>query len=159
GPARRSAVAQRIAFRPHPQARLRREVPRLERILTSDLAAHVGEPVLLRGWLHRQRRPSNVSFLALRDRAGLAPGVLDDPGGLPPETVLEVRGRAVSRPQVEIHDAELRVLAQPVEHPPLELHRPGPKESLPVRLDLAPLALRHPAVRERFRVAAAMTGA
>jgi nondiscriminating aspartyl-tRNA synthetase len=46
------------------------------------------------------------------------------------------------------------VLAEPAEQPPLELHRPEPKESLPVRLDLAPLALRHPAVRKRFATAA-----
>jgi nondiscriminating aspartyl-tRNA synthetase len=73
---------------------------------------------------------------------------------LQPETVLEVRGRVVTEPQVELHDAQLTVLAEPAEQPPLELHRPEPKESLPVRLDLAPLALRHPAVRERFAVAA-----
>src|SRR5690348_12056448 len=131
----------------------------MERILTTELPAHAGEPVLLRGWLHRQRRLSTVSFLVLRDRAGLAQVVLERPVDLLPETVLEVRGRAVSEPQVEVHDAELHVLAEPAEPPPLELHRPQPKESLPLRLDLAPLALRHPAVRERFRVAAAMVGA
>src|SRR6266404_1102430 len=71
-----SAVAPRIAFRPHPQASRRREVPRMERILTSELAAHAGERVLLQGWLHRKRELSRVSFLVLRDRAGLAQIVL-----------------------------------------------------------------------------------
>jgi nondiscriminating aspartyl-tRNA synthetase len=126
----------------------------MERILSTELAAHAGEEVVLQGWLHRQRRLANVSFVVLRDRAGLAQIVLDESAELMPETVLEVRGRVVTEPQVELHDAELTVLAEPAEQPPLELHRPEPKESLPVRLDLAPLALRHPAVRERFRVAA-----
>jgi nondiscriminating aspartyl-tRNA synthetase len=126
----------------------------MERILSTELAAHAGEEVVLQGWLHRQRRLANVSFVVLRDRAGLAQIVLEEPAELLPETVLEVRGRVVTEPQVELHDAQLSVLAEPAEHPPLELHRPEPKESLPVRLDLAPLALRHPAVRERFRVAA-----
>jgi nondiscriminating aspartyl-tRNA synthetase len=34
------------------------------------------------------------------------------------------------------------------------LHRPQPRESLPTRLDNAALALRHPAVRERFALSA-----
>ena len=126
----------------------------MERILSTELAAHAGEEVVLQGWLHRQRRLANVSFVVLRDRAGLAQIVLEEAADLLPETVLEVRGRVVTEPQVELHDAQLTVLAEPAEQPPLELHRPEPKESLPVRLDLAPLALRHPAVRERFRVAA-----
>jgi nondiscriminating aspartyl-tRNA synthetase len=130
----------------------------MERILTSELPARAGECVLLRGWLHRQRRLANVTFVVLRDRAGLAQLVLRSPVELPPETVLEARGRAVANPQapngVEVHEPELHVLSRPVEPPPLELHRPQPRESLPVRLDLAALALRHPAVRERFRLAA-----
>ena len=44
----------------------------MERVLTTELAAHAGERVRLQGWLHRQRRLSRVSFLVLRDRAGLA---------------------------------------------------------------------------------------
>lgn len=126
----------------------------MQRILSTELAAHAGKEVVLQGWLHRQRRLANVSFVVLRDRAGLAQIVLEEPVDLLPETVLEVRGRVVAEPQVELHDAQLTVVAEPAEQPPLELHRPEPKESLPVRLDLAPLALRHPAVRERFRVAA-----
>jgi nondiscriminating aspartyl-tRNA synthetase len=126
----------------------------MERILASELSAHAGEDVLLKGWLHRQRRLANVTFLVLRDRSGLVQIVLDEPVELLPETVLEVRGRVVSEPQLEVHDVHVTVLAEPAEAPPLELHRPELKESLPVRLDLAPLSLRHPAVRGRFELAA-----
>jgi nondiscriminating aspartyl-tRNA synthetase len=52
---------------------------------------------------------------------------------------------------VEVHEPTMRVLAEPAEPPPVELHRPEPKESLPTRLDNAAVALRHPQVRERFR--------
>jgi nondiscriminating aspartyl-tRNA synthetase len=131
----------------------------MERILSTELAAHAGAEVVLQGWLHRQRRLANVSFVVLRDREGLAQIVLAEPVELLPETVLEVRGRVVTEPQLELHDATLTVLAEPAEQPPLELHRPEPKESLPVRLDLAPLALRHPATRARFRLAAKAVGA
>ena len=72
--------------------------------------------------------------------------------------MLEVEGVAVANEQapggVEVHEPELRVLAEPDQPPPVELHRPEPRESLPTRLDAAPVALRHPAVRERFRLTA-----
>src|SRR5580765_811100 len=130
----------------------------MERILTSQLPAHAGERVLLQGWLHRKRELSRVSFLVLRDRDGLAQIVVDRMPELPPESVLEVEGLAVANEQapggVEVHEPEIRVLAEPTEPPPVELHRPEPRESLPTRLDAAAVALRHPAVRERFRLAA-----
>ena len=130
----------------------------MERILTTELPAHAGERVRLQGWLHRQRRLSRVSFLVLRDRAGLAQVVVDEPLELRPETVLEIEGAAVTSEQapggVEVREPTVRVLAEPAEHAPVELHRPEPKESLPTRLDHAAVALRHPAVRERFRLTA-----
>ncbi len=132
----------------------------MERILTSELASHAGKRVLLQGWLHRRRELSRVSFLVLRDRAGLAQVVLSgtEPQTLGPETVLEIEGLAVANEQapggVEVHEPQIRVLAEPAEPPPVELHRPEPQESLPTRLDAAAVALRHPAVRERFRLTA-----
>src|SRR5262249_28054027 len=87
------------ASRPHSQATCRREVPRMKRILTSELPAHTGERVLLRGWLHRTRRLSRVSFVVVRDRAGLAQVVVDEPPQLLPETVIEVEGLAVASGQ------------------------------------------------------------
>jgi len=45
----------------------------MERIWTTELAAHAGERVLLKGWLHRLRRLSQVSFLVLRDGKGFVP--------------------------------------------------------------------------------------
>jgi nondiscriminating aspartyl-tRNA synthetase len=135
----------------------------MERILTTELAAHAGERVLLRGWLHRQRRLARVSFVVLRDGAGLAQLVVDEPLELEPETVVEVEGVAVASGHapggVEVHEPEVRVLAAPADPPPVELHRPVPRESLPVRLDNAAASLRHPAVRERFRVAARVVAA
>jgi nondiscriminating aspartyl-tRNA synthetase len=130
----------------------------MERILTTELPAHTGKRVRLQGWLHRKRDLSRVSFLVLRDRAGLAQVVLDEPVHLLPETVLELEGVAVANAQApggaEVHEPTLRVLAEPAEPPPVELHRPEPKESLPTRLDHAAVALRHPVARERFRLAA-----
>jgi nondiscriminating aspartyl-tRNA synthetase len=131
----------------------------MQRVLTGELGSHVGRRVRLAGWLHHQRRLSRVSFALLRDRAGLAQLVLDEPLALLPETVLEVEGHVVANEQapggVEVVAPTFRVLAEPAEAPPIELRRPVLKESLPTRLDYAPVAWRHPRERDKLRVAAA----
>lgn len=131
----------------------------MERIFTSDVAAHVGERVRLAGWLHHQRRLSRLTFLLLRDARGLVQVVADEPPRWHSETVLEVEGLVVATREapggVELHDPEFRVLAQPVEPPPIDLRRPRLKEQLPTILDHAPVALRHPRERAKFQLAAA----
>jgi nondiscriminating aspartyl-tRNA synthetase len=136
-----------------------KEADSVERIYSSELAEHVGERVLLAGWVHAKRELGSVSFLVLRDCAGLAQVVLDD-GSLEllPESVVEVEGLVVAAEQapggVELRAPEVRALAEPVERPPIELRRPELKETLPTILDHAPLALRHPRLRARFEIAA-----
>src|SRR5205823_1753852 len=138
------------------------------RVLSSDLASHVDERVTLAGWLHAKRELGAVSFVLLRDRTGLAQIVIDPSNTvlqgahaleLSAESVLEVDGLAVAAPQapggVELCEPSFRVLAEPVEPPPVELRRPALKETLPTILDLAPVALRHPRERAKFELAAA----
>jgi nondiscriminating aspartyl-tRNA synthetase len=137
----------------------------MPRVLVTELHEHVGERVRLAGWLHRYRRLSRVSFLILRDRSGLGQVVVDDPGeadrleDLPAETVVTIFGTVVAAASApggaEVHDAEIEIVAEPAERPPLELWRPSLSAQLSTRLDLAPLALRHPREQAIFRVAAA----
>src|SRR5579884_3995787 len=139
--------------------------PQVARTLVGELAEHVGRRVTLMGWLHRQRRLSQVSFLIVRDRSGLGQVVVEDAGqaaqtaGLAPETVLAVSGEVVAAAQApggaELHRPQIEVIAAPVEQPPLELWRPTLSAQLPTLLDLAPLALRHTRHRAIFEVAAA----
>ena len=130
----------------------------MERVLTTELAEHVGARVLVLGWLQRERRLATVAFALVRDRAGLAQVVLERPTALAPETVVEVEGTVVASAQapggVELQEAKVRVIAAAAAPLPVELHRPEPRETLPVRLDHAAVALRHPHVRDRFRIAA-----
>jgi nondiscriminating aspartyl-tRNA synthetase len=130
----------------------------MERILTNELTRHVGERVLVQGWLQRERRLARVNFTLVRDRMGLAQIVTEQPLSLAPETVIEVEATVVASEQapagIELREAAVRVLAEADAPAPVELHRPEPGESLPVRLDHAAVSLRHPGVRERFRVAA-----
>jgi nondiscriminating aspartyl-tRNA synthetase len=137
----------------------------MERVFARDLAARVGERVRVAGWLQQERRLSRVLFLVIRDGTGLVQAVVDDPAlrteveRLPPETVLELEGDAVGTPQapggIELHARTVRVLASPVEAPPIDLRRPRLKEQLPTILDYAPVALRHLRERTKHAVAAA----
>jgi nondiscriminating aspartyl-tRNA synthetase len=138
------------------------------RVLSKELSSHVGERVSLSGWLHAKRELGSVSFVLVRDRAGLAQAVIDPSNSLlqgrkalelPAETVVEVDGDVVAAAQapggVELHEPSFRVLAEPAGPPPIELRRPALKETLPTILDHAPVALRHPRERAKFQLAAA----
>ena len=137
----------------------------MERTLTGELRLRIGERVRLAGWLHHQRRLARLTFVLLRDRAGLAQVVVEDAGQIDelarllPETVLEVEATVAASEQapggVELREPAFTVLAEPADQPPVELRRPELKESLPTILDHAPVALRHPQRREAFRLAAA----
>ncbi len=139
--------------------------PRPARTRAADVVAHIDERVVLRGWLHRQRRLANVSFLVVRDASGLAQVVVRDPAlsaelaALVEESVLEVRGTVVANAQApggaELVDPEVDVLAAPVAPPPFDLYRPQVTASLPTQLDHAAVALRHPNRQAVQRLAAA----
>ncbi len=137
----------------------------MERIWTTELAAHAGERVRLAGWLHRLRTLSNVSFLVLRDGKGLAQIVIEDEAlraelaQLHNETVLVVEGVAVAEQQapngVEVREPQIEIVTPSNAPPPLDLYRPTLKAQLPTILDHAPVALRHPRQRALFQLQAA----
>lgn len=137
----------------------------MERTWTSDLRRHVGERVLLEGWLHHRRRLANRTFLLVRDARGIAQAVVEDQdladflNGLWHESVLAVEGIATATPQapggVEIAGPRVTVLAEPEHAPLLDLFPPVLSAQLPTQLDHAALALRHPRRRAGFQVAAA----
>jgi len=131
----------------------------VQRTLTSELPTRVAEAVTVAGWVHRVRRLKSVSFLIVRDRAGLAQVVLP-PAAEPPleESVVEVSGTVVANAAapagVEITDADVRLLSasSPV---PFDLYRPTLTATLPTMLDHAAVALRHPRRQAIFRAGAA----
>jgi nondiscriminating aspartyl-tRNA synthetase len=137
----------------------------VERTWTSELPHRRGRRVLLKGWLHRLRRLSGVSFLVLRDARGLAQVVVDDPelaaslDRVAAESVLEVEGNAVTAAQapagVEVRDSAVRVLVEAAAPPPVALFQPTVRAQLPTLLDHAAVTLRHPRRRACFELAAA----
>jgi nondiscriminating aspartyl-tRNA synthetase len=135
----------------------------MQRILSTDLAGHIGETVTVAGWVHRRRLLKSVAFLIVRDATGFTQVVAgpDALRGLTEESVVEVTGTVTANPAapagVELTKPEVRVLSAVTVPLPLELHRPAPTGSLPTQLDHAALALRHPVRATALRVAAAAT--
>jgi nondiscriminating aspartyl-tRNA synthetase len=138
----------------------------MERVLSTEVAGRVGEPVRVAGWLHHQRQLARVAFALVRDRAGIVQVVVEDAAvraeldALAPETVLAVEGTAVGSDQapggVEIHHPRVEVIARPSgPPPPFELRRPELNAQLPTLLDHAAAALRHPRRRAVTKIAAA----
>jgi nondiscriminating aspartyl-tRNA synthetase len=133
----------------------------ISRVLSADLHEHVGERVAISGWLHRRRDLKSVSFLIVRDRAGLAQVVLP-PGAacdLPEETVVQVAGMVTASAQApsgaELTEPAITALSGPAAPPPFDLYRPALTATLPTILDHAPTTLRHPRLRAGFTIAAA----
>ena len=133
----------------------------ISRVLSVELPQHVGERVAIAGWLHRRRELKSVTFLVIRDRAGLAQVVLPPAaaGEVGEETVLLVEGVVVANEQApggaEITEPVLTQLSDPADPPPFDLYRPAVTATLPTILDHAPTTLRHPVLRAGLQVAAA----
>ena len=133
------------------------------RILSTQLNEHVDDTVTLSGWVHRRRVLARVTFLILRDRAGLAQVVV--PAGVPvpgEESVVEITGKVVAGEVApggfEVVYEALTILSE-AEPPPVELFRPAVDAGLPALLDHAAVSLRHPARRQVFAASAAAVGA
>jgi nondiscriminating aspartyl-tRNA synthetase len=104
------------------------------RIVSKDLKTHAGEQVTIQGWVHKKRLLGGLTFINIRDRAGVTQVVIKDKAeveklrGLQIGTVLEVQGSVVDEPRapggVELHDATLTVLVPVTEEPPIEIDKP-----------------------------------
>jgi nondiscriminating aspartyl-tRNA synthetase len=137
----------------------------VQRILSNQLSAYVGEAVRVAGWVHRRRLLKSVAFLILRDAGGLAQVVVSDEATrrtlaeLPEETVVSVVGTVTAQPAapggVELTAPVIEALTDPAQPAPFDLYRPDLRAGLPTILDHAPVALRHPRLAATHRIAAA----
>ncbi len=130
------------------------------RVLSAEVPAYVGKRITIAGWLHRRRELKSVTFLVIRDRAGLTQVVLPaGTAGPAEETVVRVEGLVVASDRApggaELTAAALTPLSGPAEPPPFDLYRPAITATLPTILDHAPATLRHRLLRAGFEVAAA----
>lgn len=136
----------------------------MKRLVSSELPAHVGEKVRLRGWLNNVRALGRINFLILRDRAGLVQVVIEDKqeykkiAALQPGTVLTVHGEIVKSEHtalgVEVIHPLIQVEVPVQEVPPLEYYRPEISADIETILDHRPIALRNAGLQAVFKVQA-----
>ncbi len=140
-------------------------------------SGHVGQEVVLCGWVHRRRDHGGVIFIDLRDRDGLAQIVFDPDSHeifdaaeqVRNEYVLRVKGRVRLRPEGTVNkdmptgEVEVLGLALDVlnasETPPIQLDDHGRDTSEEVRLKYRYIDLRRPEMQERLRTRARITRA
>ncbi len=106
----------------------------MERILTTAALSHVGEKVLLRGWLHKKRLLGGLNFITLRDRSGILQGLIDDKSqieklrGMQIGTVLQLDGMVVADERApggaELHDVTIEVITPVTDESPIEIDKP-----------------------------------
>lgn len=141
----------------------------MERIYTTQLMQHVGERVILSGWLHQLRTLGKINFLLLRDGVGIAQAMTQDDASLTPlsglqnESVIEVEGIVAAEGQApgghELHDIVVRVITPVTDVLPFPINKPVVKASLDTFLDNATVALRHPANRSLLRISSGVMAA
>jgi nondiscriminating aspartyl-tRNA synthetase len=143
----------------------------MERIRTIEVAAHVGEHVLISGWLNTFRRLGGITFLVIRDGWGTVQAVAEKETDFAPlteagasvESVVAVEGMVASSSQApggfELRDITVRVITPVKEPPPLTLSKREIKASQPTLLDHAVIGNRHVMRRAVLRLGSAtMTG-
>lgn len=106
----------------------------MTRVLTNEIASHVGETITIEGWLHKKRLLGGLNFITLRDRKGLAQTKIEDKDeleklrGLQIGTVLALTGMVVADERApggaELHDVKVEVLVPVTDEPPIEIDKP-----------------------------------
>jgi aspartyl-tRNA synthetase len=141
-----------------------------ERIYIGDLVDHVGEEVMIKGWVDVRRDQGKLIFFDFRDMSGYVQGVIlpaatdahEVGSKLRPEWVVEVNGKVNKRPDKNIQaekqngDVELEILSINVlneaETPPFDISGDGRDISEDVRLKYRYLDLRRPRLQRNIRM-------
>ncbi len=140
----------------------------MERTLILDCNVKVGEEVKICGWVYTRRDHGKILFLDVTDRSGLIQ-VVATGGKIPelhPQDVVSITGKVNKRQEnlvnkniptgeIEVYAENIEVLSKAAELP----FDMGGKEldlQLPTLLDFRSLTLRHPKVKEIFKVQAAI---
>ncbi len=139
-------------------------------VLTEE---HLGEEVILCGWVNRRRDHGGVIFLDMRDREGLLQVVIDPDtpeafrtaDEVRNEYVLRIKGRVRERPQgtvnPELSTGQVEVLGHEIEilnrseTPPFQLDDEDVNEE--ARLRFRYVDLRRPEMQQRLRIRTRIT--
>jgi nondiscriminating aspartyl-tRNA synthetase len=140
----------------------------MSRVLARDLRSHIGEEVLISGWLHKKRLLGGLTFINVRDRSGLTQVVVQDKSeveklrGLQVGTVLSIKGKVIEEQRApsgcEIHEPVITVLVSVEAEPVIEIDKPlsHKSENLDTLFDNRAIGLRNLDEQKVFRIRSGM---
>ncbi len=139
----------------------------MKRTLTTEINKEIGKEVTLSGWIHKLRKLGGISFVVLRDRAGLAQAVIDGSKendklkDLTTETVVRITGKVVKEERAphgaELHDCKIEIISPVKEDIPIAINKKEMSVNLDTLIDNRPITLRNPKQRAIFRVQSEIT--
>jgi len=139
------------------------------RILIDKLHEHIGEEIIIKGWVDVRRDQGKLVFFDFRDMSGKVQGVvlpfhkeaMESAGEIRPEWVLEVKGQVNKRPDKNVQadkqngDIELEILSIDVlnkaETPPIDVTSDGREIGEDHRLKYRYLDMRRPRMQANLR--------
>ena len=139
------------------------------RTLTSQLSAHIGETVMIQGWLHKKRLLGGLNFITVRDRTGIAQNLIDSKDeieklrGMQIGTVLTLTGSVVADERApggaELHDVTVEVMVPVVDESPIEIDKPisHKSENLDTLFEYRVLNVRNLQEQKIFKIRASLT--
>ena len=138
----------------------------MKRVLVEELSSHLEQEVLVKGWVYRIRRLSQVTFLILRDRTGVIQVVVNPDLikniHVSTESVVEIRGFVQPEPRAragyELLASKIAVLAL-AENLPISINGAELNVPLDIALDNRVLSLRHSKINPIFKIQAALVQA
>lgn len=140
------------------------DAERMQRTLILDCKDKIGKEVTICGWVQTRRDHGKILFLDVYDRSGLIQIVADGKiaSDLHPQYVVCVSGKVNKRPhnlvnkniptgEIEIYSEKVEVLSK-AEELPFDMGGKDLDLQLPTLLDFRSLTLRHPKVKNIFKV-------
>lgn len=141
----------------------------MTRTLSSDVKTHIGSSITIKGWLHKKRLMGGLTFINVRDRAGLVQVLVQDKNeveklrGLQIGTVLSVTGNVVEDERApggaELHEPTLEVISPVTDEPPIEIDKPiqHKAENLDTLFEYRVLNIRNLQEQKIFKIRASLT--
>lgn len=139
------------------------------RILTKDIPKHIGQPAVVRGWLHKKRLLGGLNFLTVRDRSGIVQALVENKDeleklrGLQVGTVVKFEGTVVEDKRApggaELHDVTITVEVPVTDEPPIEIDKPilHKPENLDTLFEYRVLNVRNLNEQKIFRIRSSLT--
>lgn len=140
----------------------------MKRTLILDCKNKVGEEVKVCGFIQTKRDHGKIAFLDLIDRSGMIQVVLGGGKGvdLRPQDVVCIQGKVNKRPEhlinkniptgeIEIYSEQIEVLSK-AQKLPFDMGMKDLDLQLPTLLDNRSLTLRHPKIKDVFKVQASL---